>query len=88
MSAENTPTSQILNKRKDNCINLPQGSMKTSRKQKLHHFPHSIIPKAPLILTILELVSKYDYIEYLYRSLSNTFNLYKLNYTSNKSTPQ
>lgn len=70
MPAESTPkpASQILNKRKDNYINLPQGAMRTSQKQKLHYFPHSIIPKAPLIPTILEVVSRYDYIKYLCRN--------------------
>lgn len=63
MPAINTPASQILNKRKDNYVSLPQGSMKISRKLKLQYFPHSIIPKVSFIPTTLELESRYDHIK-------------------------
>lgn len=40
-------------------ITLSQGPMKTSRKQKLHYFPPSIILKTLIIPTTLELVLRY-----------------------------
>ena len=89
MLPANTPARQIFTERKDNYITLPQGPMKASREQKLCYFLHSIILKALLTPTTLELVLSYiDCINDLSRSLSDTFNLQKLNYTFNKSSPQ
>lgn len=71
MPAINTPVRQIL--KEGTIISLShRDSMKTSRYHKLHCFPYSVIPKAPLILTTLELVSTYDCIKYLGINLSNT----------------